>query len=72
MDVYARMSDADASDYDKLKKALLTGYRREENDDDQDGDILACLGSLTRRRLRRVLRRNQPSPRKMMTMLDGT
>ena len=36
MDVYTRMSDADASDYDKLKKALLTsqgtttqdGYRK--------------------------------------------
>ena len=26
MDVYTRMSDADASDYDKLKKALLTRY----------------------------------------------
>ena len=24
MDVYTRMSDADATDYDKLKKALLT------------------------------------------------
>ena len=24
MDVYTRMSDTDASDYDKLKKALLT------------------------------------------------
>ena len=27
MDVYTRMSDADASDYDKLKKALLTRYK---------------------------------------------
>ena len=26
MDVYTRMSDTDASDYDKLKKALLTRY----------------------------------------------
>ena len=28
MDVYTRMSDADASDYDKLKKALKDGYRK--------------------------------------------
>ena len=26
MDVYTRMSDTDANDYDKLKKALLTRY----------------------------------------------
>ena len=26
MDVYTRMSDTDASDYDKLKKALLIRY----------------------------------------------
>ena len=31
MDVYARMSDADASDYDKLKKALLTRYNYTED-----------------------------------------
>ena len=31
MDVYTRMSDADASDYDKLKKALLTRYNYTEN-----------------------------------------
>ena len=30
MDVYTRMSDADASDYDKLKKALLTRYYTED------------------------------------------
>ena len=30
MDVYTRMSDADASDYDKLKKALLTRYNYTE------------------------------------------
>ena len=27
MDVYTRMSHADASDYDKLKKAVLTAVR---------------------------------------------
>ena len=26
MDVYTRMSDTDANDYDKLKKVLVTGY----------------------------------------------
>ena len=26
MDVYTRMSDTDANDYDKLKKVLLTRY----------------------------------------------
>ena len=31
MDVYSRMSDADASDYDKLKKALLTRYNYTED-----------------------------------------
>ena len=31
MDVYTRMSDADASDYDKLKKALLTRYNYSED-----------------------------------------
>ena len=31
MDVYTRMSDADASDYDKLKKALLTRYNYNED-----------------------------------------
>ena len=31
MDVYTRMSDADASDYDKLKKALLTRYNYAED-----------------------------------------
>ena len=31
MDVYTRMSDADASDYDKLKKALLTRYNYPED-----------------------------------------
>ena len=31
MDVYNRMSDADASDYDKLKKALLTRYNYTED-----------------------------------------
>ena len=31
MDVYTRMSDADASDYDKLKKALLTKYNYTED-----------------------------------------
>ena len=31
MDVYTRMSDADASDYDKLKKALLTRYNYTED-----------------------------------------
>ena len=30
-DVYTRMSDADASDYDKLKKALLTRYNYTED-----------------------------------------
>ena len=31
MDVYTKMSDADASDYDKLKKALLTRYNYTED-----------------------------------------
>ena len=31
MDVYTRMSDADARDYDKLKKALLTRYNYTED-----------------------------------------
>ena len=31
MEVYTRMSDADASDYDKLKKALLTRYNYTED-----------------------------------------
>ena len=31
MDFYTRMSDADASDYDKLKKALLTRYNYTED-----------------------------------------
>ena len=31
MDVYTRMSNADASDYDKLKKALLTRYNYTED-----------------------------------------
>ena len=31
MDVYTRMSDADANDYDKLKKALLTRYNYTED-----------------------------------------
>ena len=31
MDIYTRMSDADASDYDKLKKALLTRYNYTED-----------------------------------------
>ena len=31
MDVYTRMSDADASNYDKLKKALLTRYNYTED-----------------------------------------
>ena len=31
MDVYTRMSDADISDYDKLKKALLTRYNYTED-----------------------------------------
>ena len=31
MDVYTRMSDTDANDYDKLKKALLTRYNYTEN-----------------------------------------
>ena len=31
MDVYTRMPDGDASDYDKLKKALLTGYNFTED-----------------------------------------
>ena len=31
MDVYTRMSDADASDYDNLKKALLTRYNYSED-----------------------------------------
>ena len=31
MDVYTRMSDGDASDYDKLKKALLTRYNYTED-----------------------------------------
>ena len=31
MDVYARMSDTDASDYNKLKKALLTRYNYTED-----------------------------------------
>ena len=31
MDVYSRMSDADASNYDKLKKALLTRYNHTED-----------------------------------------
>ena len=31
MDVYTRMSDADARDYDKLKKALLTRYSHTED-----------------------------------------
>ena len=31
MDVYTRMSDEDASDYDKLKKALLTRYNYTED-----------------------------------------
>ena len=31
MDVYTRMSDADASDYDKLKRALLTRYNYTED-----------------------------------------
>ena len=31
MDVYTRMSDTDANDYDKLKKALLTGYNYTED-----------------------------------------
>ena len=26
-DVYTRMSDGDAKDYEKLKKVLLTGYK---------------------------------------------
>ena len=31
MDVYTRMTDTDASDYDKLKKALLTRYNYTED-----------------------------------------
>ena len=31
MDVYTRMSDTDANDYDKLKKALLTRYNYTED-----------------------------------------
>ena len=31
MDVYTRMSDADASDYDKLKKGILTRYNYTED-----------------------------------------
>ena len=31
MDVYTRMSDTDANDYDKLKKALLSRYNYTEN-----------------------------------------
>ena len=31
MDVYTKMSDADASDYDKLNKALLTRYNYTED-----------------------------------------
>ena len=31
IDVYTRMSDKDANDYDKLKKALLTGYNYTED-----------------------------------------
>ena len=31
MDVYTRMSDTDANDYDKLKKALLTSYNYTED-----------------------------------------
>ena len=31
MDIYTRMSDVDASDYDKLKKALLTRYNYTED-----------------------------------------
>ena len=31
MDVYTRMSDADSSHYDKLKKALLTRYNYTED-----------------------------------------
>ena len=31
MDVYTRMSDADANDYNKLKKTLLTRYNYTED-----------------------------------------
>ena len=31
MDVYTRMSDTDANDYDKLKKAILTRYNYTED-----------------------------------------
>ena len=31
MDIYKRMSDTDANDYDKLKKALLTRYNYTED-----------------------------------------
>ena len=40
MDVYARMSDADACDYDKMKKALLTRYNYTEMVTGKDSEKL--------------------------------
>ena len=38
MDVYTRMSDTDANDYDKLKKALLTRYNYQKMATERDSE----------------------------------
>ena len=72
--------DWKAENQQGVRTRISGGNKDKDNDDDQGGDIPAWMFkklSLTRRGLRRVLqrrktlRRNQPSPRKIMTMLDG-
>ena len=55
------------------------GNKDKDNDDNQGGDLPAWMfKSVSRRKLGRVLqrretlRRNQPNPRKMVTVLDWT
>ena len=60
-------------------RARISGGNKDRDDND-DQEVIYLLGflkkSLTKRRLRvlqrtETLRRNQPSPRKMITMPDG-
>ena len=57
MDVYTRMSDTDANDYDKLKKALLTRYNNTE-----DG---------SRKRLREIKPETEETPNQFVIHLKN-
>ena len=70
--------DWKAEDQPGVRARTSGGNKDKDNDDDRVGIyLLGCLRGSTRR-LRRVLRgretlrRNQPSPRKMKTVLNGT